>query len=234
MTRFGHSLWRAGCAALLAALAAGCSDAPSEPEVVPERDPLTIQALHDPILVDPDLAGMNEANAALTINYDGSIPPIDVSAEEASLAALEATDLLGGSEKLLDLPPPMNETPDILALAPLPGDEECAAAMKPSAIWGARLPESIPIYPRSALIYGAGNTSGTCNIRTVTFVTPVAGEQVARFYFSLARRAGFSSEVRRDGMVFMQAEKQGARLLVSVARRPDGATQASLLLSGIK
>lgn len=234
MTRFGHSLWRAGCAALLAALAVGCSDATTEPEAVPERDPLTIQALHDPILVDPDLAGMNEANAALTINYDGSIPPIDVSAEETSLAALEATDLLGGSEKLLELPSDNAESQVSETLTALTDDEECAATMKPSAIWGARLPESFPIYPRSALIYGAGNTSGTCNIRTVTFVTPVAGEEVARFYFSLARRAGFSPEVRRDGMIFMQAEKQGARMLVSVARRADGATQVSLLLSGIE
>lgn len=222
---------------------AACSGEPEEPPVVPESDPATVQALGDQIMVDPDLAQQNEANAALTGGTDHSLPPIVATREAIENAKLEAADLVGGTANLDPLgeatergdPLPEAALYSVTELAKLtPGTARCADRASFTALWAAKMPKAFPVYPRGNTIEAAGSDNAPCQLRAVRFLTPVAIDDVLAFYAASARKAGFATEhVMRGEIEELRGTKGKGSFAIYAWRRASGISDVGLVTSGI-
>lgn len=179
--------------ALALALAACSEAAPPAPERA--RDPQVAQALDDPLMTDPDLSARNEAAAALTVESDFSLPVLPATPEAIARVKAEAAVMAGGTDKLPEVAAASGIEPPIAPgagpaahLAALPGPH-CDAAISRSAIWAARMPAALPIYPRGGTIAAAGGDAPGCKLRHVEFATPVPLADVLAFYANRARAA---------------------------------------------
>jgi hypothetical protein len=225
---------------LLLPLLAACAQAePAAP--APERDPAVEQALADQIMVDPDLANENEGNAALTVAVDHSLPMLVAIPEAIAAARADASVLVKGADHLVrpDLPriEPIDDarftTPAQFAAA-LPGVRDCAEAMTYSAAWAARLPATLPVYPRGATLEAAGTDADGCSLRVASFVTPVEPADVMAFYLARARQSGFTFERAESRFAHGLAGKRGgAAFRLSIAIDPDRMTQVTLATTGL-
>ncbi len=223
---------------MLAACGGNADDAPSDGEV----DPASQAALNDPIMVDPDLAGQNEANAALTGGGGASLPAELTTPAAIQAAMEEAMALVGGSVHLKPAPKAKavaGEIPETAVLtaasraAVLPGGADCAAAAEYSAVWAARLPVTFPVYPRGSTQEAAGTDKGQCSLRVVNFLTPVGLDDVLSFYHSRAVNAGYTSEHLKVGNDNIISGTKGAASFVVYARRQAGGlTDVDLVTSG--
>lgn len=222
-------------------LLSACSQEPEADPLVPERDPMTTQALGDQIMIDPDLSQQNEAGAALTGGTDHSLPPVVATREAIEAARLEAAGLVGGSAKLrpLDAPRMVSALPEaarysVVALARLAGGTgACADRASLTAAWAARMPAAMPIYPRGNTVEAAGSDDGGCALRAVRFLTPVAGADVLAFYAASARRAGLGADYSRAGDTDVLAGAAGEkRYAVYLRRRASGISEVGLVTSG--
>ena len=225
--------------ALVLALAACGQDA----ETVAKKeavDPAIGAALADQIMVDPDLAGQNRGNAALTGGgpVDGSLPP-EVSTPEAVAAAKsDAAKLVGGT--LRPAPAAGSSAETSPAAASLTAAETgqvlgkaCADKVNYTMAWAARMPAPFPIYPRGHVREAAGTDREGCRLRVVNFVTPVAVQDVLDFYFTRAASAGFRAERRREGGdEVLRGTKGSASYIVYVRQQAGGMTEADLVVSG--
>lgn len=221
---------------------AACSSEPDEPVLVPERDPIVTQALNDQILVDPDLVGQNEANAALTGGTDHSVPPVVNTREAVERARQDAADLVGGFSNLRPLPE-AGEPGDPLPLAAQYSAGElakaagvtgaCADGMGYTAMWAAKMPEALPVYPRGNTIEAAGNDSAKCSVRVVRFLTPVSREDVLSFYAARAKSAKIPASYRTIGAVqALEGTKGRKRYSIYAHRRPSGISEVALVTDG--
>lgn len=230
------------CAALLLAGCGWFGDEAEEP--AREADPATSGALGDPIMYDPDLAGQNRADSAAFIpSGDGSVPTIDHNAEAIAAARSEALRLVGGPGKMEKAPEPREVagalpedatlTAAARAAAAPGGNGDCAARVKYTMQWAARLPAPFPVYPRGAVQEAAGSDAGGCSLRVVNFVTPVPLGEVMDFYYSRAHAAGFSAErVLQEGDDVLSGVKESASYVIYARRLPSGTTEVDLITSG--
>ncbi len=77
-------------------LLAACGDRKVELPAQPD-DPIMSRALGESLMIDPDLTGQNQANAAMSDgSRDGSVPPLNVTDKAIAQARSEAIDLIGG------------------------------------------------------------------------------------------------------------------------------------------
>lgn len=185
---------RTALAASLTLLAACGGD--TAPGPAPSRDPQVAQALDDPLMTDPDLSSRNEGAAALTVDSDGSLPLLPATPEAVAAARAEAAALIGrATGRALPKPdsgpaePIANGTPEA-HLKALPFGAGCATGLAVSAIWAARLPSALPVYPRGATVAAAGSDGPGCKARVVTFTSPVPLDEVIAFYWARAARLG--------------------------------------------
>ena len=218
-----------------------CDGGETEVAEVDARDPLVEQALGDQLMVDPDLASQNEANAALTVAFDSSFPPL-VTGPEQRAAALTATRslLLEGGE-ITDLPKPDqgDNNTDFPSLAgALTAAErasrigfakECANRLNYSAIWAARLPKQAAIAPDGAVIEAAGNPQAACNIRIVTYVTNLPLEEVMQFHFNLAKRANLAPRYSVGEENAVHAISSRASIAIHARKRSELQTEVDVI-----
>ncbi len=219
-----------------------CGDSPADSEGG-EVDPATEQALNEQIMVDPDLANQNEANAALTGGTDQSIPPENMTPEAIQAARDAAYALVGGSDGLKELPQPTNyaypipETATLTAAskASITADgTSCAENAQYSATWAAKLPAIFPVYPRGTTKEAAGTDAGDCALRAITFLTPVPMEEVLTFYYSRAETAGYTTEYAvADQDTIVSGVKGGASYIVYARRLSSGLTEVDLITNGL-
>ncbi|WP_324828002.1 hypothetical protein [Qipengyuania zhejiangensis] len=221
------------------ALLAACSGGGEGDDAANAIDPASEQALNDELLTDPDLAGNNEANAALSGTGNAAIPDIDKSQRAVDAARTRAAELVGGTESLKPAPAARQlaeNAPDSAAMiaaaqaAVAPGGANCAASVKYSASWAARLPTAFPVYPRGNTQEAAGSDEGECALRIVTFYTPVALDDVLAFYSSRARDAGFGVDhVVKAGDNVLSGTKGQSAYVVYGRRLDSGVTQIDLV-----
>ena len=221
---------------------AACGSGAEEPGAAGEMDPATQAALNDPIMVDPDLAGQNEANAALTGGTGASLPAEATTPAAIQGAREEAMALVGGSVNLKPAPKARviaGAIPETAALtvatraAVLPGGTDCAAGVEYSAAWAARLPAAFPVYPRGSTQEAAGSDKGPCSLRVVNFLTPVALDDVLSFYHSRAVSGGYTSEhLRVEGDNVISGTKGAASFVVYARKQANGLTDVDLITSG--
>lgn len=151
-----------------------------------DADPALTAALEDPILTDPELS--QQAN-----RHNVRPPELPTRAEYPAA---------GG-------PPPVRrasaEGPPAPA-APLAGGG-CGAARPGQPApqfsygmeWAQRLPAHFPPYPGGRVTEAAGQDSGPCRIRVVTFRTGDPHQRVIDWYRQRAVHAGFSAEQQTRG-----------------------------------
>lgn len=222
------------------ALLAACSDDP-EDDTTGEMDPASEQALNEDLMTDPDLAGSNEANAALSGSSDGSLPTINRSPEAIASARSRAVQMVGGADALKTAPSPraMSEgdtatraMTQAARAAVSPGGLNCADRVEYTTSWAAKLPPAFPVYPRGSTIEAAGSDEGSCALRVVTFRTPVPLDDVLAFYHTRALDNGFGAEhVTLAGDNILSGTKGDDAYVIYGRRLPSGLTEIDLVTS---
>ena len=87
-------------------LLAACGFGETDDTGPADLDPAVAQALNAPLMTDPDLTALNEANAALTGSTDHSLPLPVANPEAIRDAQDRAIALVGGHSALAQLPQP--------------------------------------------------------------------------------------------------------------------------------
>ncbi|MET0250176.1 MAG: hypothetical protein ABW164_10670 [Sphingobium sp.] len=165
-------------------------------------DPAIKGALADQIVVDPQLVGQSNRNAVRTADKpaNAALPVLRGDAEKAQKDALR---IAGG--KLLRAPAPgkgeeMASRATLGALAREQGhggkNGGCAKKLVYANSWAQRLPEPFTLYPGANLTEAAGADRDGCTLRAASFTTPAPKARVIDFYYTQARRAGFSADHR--------------------------------------
>lgn len=227
------------------ALLAACGgDADNEGNVSAEADPALSGALSEEIMVDPDLAGQNMADAGVGMGSgDGSLPTENNSAKAIAAAKSEAFRLVGGQGKLKAAPDARvatsgdNAGPDLIAAAKAAtfstSGANCAEIVEYTMAWAAKLPKTFPVYPHGSVQEAAGTNNAGCLLRVINFTTPVALEDVINFYFTRASAAGFEADRVRQGDEDMLGGTKGQAAYVVTARKlPSGRTGVDLVTGG--
>ncbi len=221
------------------ALLASCGDTAEDEAAGDAMDPASEQALNDELMTDPDLAGSNEANAALSGTGNAAIPNIDKSPRAIEAARSRAAELVGGRSKLTSAPAarelgenaePSRAMVAAARAAVAPGGENCGDKVEYTSAWAAKLPAAFPVYPRGNTQEAAGTDEGECALRVVSFLTPVALDEVLAFYNTRAKAAGYSVEhTTGAGDNILSGTKGDSAYVVYARRLPQGVTEIDLV-----
>lgn len=168
-------------------------------------DPEINAALSDRILVDPDLTDSANVNTVKMADrpLSGAIPPDSGYDGDASIEALDAA-------KLMRAPKPVTVAAEDCAtcaenravtLGGLAADQgvargkgTCDAKLQYGAGWAMRMPPEFPVYPRGRVKEAGGVDGGICDIRVATFTTSAKMQDVIDYYYTRARKSGYSAE----------------------------------------
>lgn len=222
-------------------LLTACGDA-AAPETTPLRDPAIMGALSEPLQSDPDLVGASRNATMLSGGgpAEGGVPLFGPDDKEAARARDAALALLGGS---ISAAPVAQGGPGKSAVAAaataasvaaaLPFAASCASSLDYSFAWAARLPATLPIYPRAQAQEAGGSDAGGCRLRVVNFRTPVAVSDVIDFYHASAARGGLVPRVSQAGEdQVVTGGKAGLSFAVYARRMSDGMTEVDLVTNG--
>lgn len=235
--RFGAL--RLGIAALALAAVTGCGDETVDAPVdVLTQDPQLARALHDPLMVDPDLAWRTEANAAIALRDGHPLPPFDAR-EDASNRAREAArlDLLengqiptvpgfasdGGGVSLATI-----ATADEMVKA-VGARTDCITQMDASLGWSTRMPPTSSVMPHGMVQQAAGADVGNCVVRVVRYLVPAAIEDVLEYHLTKVDRERFDITLYNAPEVQMVAERRDQKLAVHMRPGPGGMTAVDVV-----
>lgn len=202
-------------------------------------DPALHEALEAPIASDPDLAGEANRDAVRPGNkpLNGAVPA-RLSPAEAKAAALK---LAGG--KLMPTPAAtrsVTSTKNPVTLAEMAEQRErtasnCGSArIEYAAGWASRMPAAFPVYPGGTVNEAAGANNAPCNIRAVSFTTSAPLNEVMDFYYTMARRAGYSVEhleENGENVLGGARDKDEGAYYISF-RKTNGGTAVDLIANG--
>lgn len=245
----------AGAAALSLALAAcgtGQTDADTDAESLDSAllgeadnsDPALTTALEDQIMVDQDLAGQSNANAALPGDaVSGSPIP------ETLHTAADAQEAISAG-RLLSAPAPTEgeacaqcdgrsagrgETTLGAAASrqsSQPQFEACTAPVEYGMQWAGTLPRAFSVYPGSEVVEAAGHDAEGCRVRVVSFRTSASMQRLLDWYYTRAVRTGYSAEhqLRHDNNVLggYRERDEGAYYII-FAPRAGGGTDVDII-----
>jgi hypothetical protein len=226
MRRSAILLSLSACAALSAC---GGDPAPQEP-IVNEVDPYIARALNDPLMVDPDLAHRNEANAAITIGYDHALPSFKGSEEAASRARETARLELLEDGPISDLPFAQTDGgPASLAgqfgvsavLATIGVPQECQSNIRGDFAYAASMPDVTRIMPHGMVRVAAAVEEPGCTLHLARYQTPASIEDVAQYHYNRIRRAGFEPSFFESPETSLIAHRRGTHVQV-FARKSTG------------
>ncbi|MEY4269545.1 MAG: hypothetical protein RLZZ58_761 [Pseudomonadota bacterium] len=205
-------------------------------------DPAIKGALEDQIMVDPKLAGQANQNAVTPGNQpvDGRIPAVagGKAGADAELAAAKVAGKLMRAPDAL----PMDEDctscdakrPVTLgAMARNQTGGSCDAKLTYGNEWADRLPAAFRVYPRAFVKEAAGVAGGKCNVRVVNFETSASPQAVLDYYYTMARKAGFTAEHRAAGGEHMLGGTRGDDAFVVMLRQDGtGPVDVDIVASG--
>ena len=223
------------------ALLAGCGD--DKTKAGAEGDPAVTGALGDQIMVDPELAGQDRSADGVSAGSNKvEIPPEQRTPEAIAAARTEAAKLAGGN---IETAPPAKKDGNPAALveqastaaqvaqASKAASADCAQRAQYSMNWANQLPDALKVYPRGAVQEAAGILGDGCNLRVVSFATPVAADDVINFYYTRVRKAGYDAQHHMDGGDHVLGGKKGGEAYVVYARKLDGGlTEVDVIASG--
>jgi hypothetical protein len=207
-------------------------------------DPAMNAALEDRILVDPAMADGSNSNMVKAPDQplDGSVPP-----DTGPDATLTSAEELNGA-KLLRAPKPTvvdsgdcrnctgssGQTLESLAAEQgvKRGKGTCEAKLQYGAGWAARMPTEFPVYPNGRVKEAAGVEGGICDIRVASFSTSASMQAVADYYYTRARRSGFTADYEiRDGEHVLGGtrDNDGGAYVISLNPLPGGGTSVEIV-----
>lgn len=200
-------------------------------------DPALAGALHDQIMVDPQLVQSANAGAVRPAPRPdpGSMPPDE-------LGAPRDTSRPG------DLKPAPAATPGCrdcvaargaLTLGALAERQSqarvaaCAGGLRYATGWADRLPAALPLYPDARVAEAAGNDDNGCALRVVSFASSAPPSRVTDWYYAHGSRAGFAADHHEDGMERVLRGTHGASsFMLYLHPRAGGGTEADLVTAG--
>ena len=169
-------------------------------------------------------ASPGEENSSGDARSEGGVNRTTGKPLSPAQARAEALRLAGG--KLMETPPAskfVTSTKEPITLGGKASGRQggaCAPARIGYAMdWGDRMPATFPVYPGGTVIEAAGADNAPCNIRAVSFTTMVPAKEVMDFYYTMARRNGYSVE---------HAEENGGDVLGGTRDRDEGAFYISI------
>lgn len=208
-------------------------------------DPAMNAALEDKILVDPALADGSNSNMVKAPDQplDGSVPPDN--GYEGSTASAEELD----GAKLMRAPKPTvvndkecrdcggnggGQTLEALAAEQgvKRGKGTCEAKLQYGAGWAGRMPTEFPVYPKGRVSEAGGVEGGICDIRVVSFSTSASMQAVADYYYTRARRSGFTADYEiRNGEHVLGGirDNDGGAYVITLAAAPGGGTSVDIV-----
>jgi len=207
-------------------------------------DPVLRAAVEDRITVDPDLVAQSNRNSIRPADkpLNGTVPaatgraPADGAVEKlAGGPLMQAPAALSDDSKRR---PDEAITLGGLARLQKAGGKGRACPPPPPALqysnsWAQRLPAAFPLYPDAQLREAAGAGSGICGMRAVSFTTAAPVQDVLNFYYTLARRAGYSAERQaRDGQDILGGTRNEAAYYLALEPAPGGGTRVNLIVNG--
>jgi hypothetical protein len=207
------------------------------------NDPAMKGALEEQILVDPDLVDQSNQNAVLGKGDDGALPSASAPSNSAAVGKAAAEKEFAGS-KMLSAPAPKKvsaeECTDCSKGATLGAKAEmqqrgkgtCDAKLSYAMSWASKMPPEFRVYPRANVKEAAGVDAGLCDIRVVNFTTPVALKNVADYYYTKARRGGYSAEYQlRDGEHVMGGTKEAndGAFVIFMRQMANGGTEVDIV-----
>lgn len=175
-----------------------------------DSDPAMNAALDDRILVDPEMTdGSNVTAVSEPTQPLNGARPADTGYEGAVASAEDLADT-----KIMRAPTPTvvgaedckscgeNRAVTLGGLAKdqygdqytQRGKGTCDAKLQYGAAWATRMPTEFPVYPKGRVKEAGGVDGGICDIRVVSFVTSSAMQDVVNYYYTRAKRSGFSAE----------------------------------------
>ncbi|MES2055893.1 MAG: hypothetical protein V4564_08150 [Pseudomonadota bacterium] len=205
------------------------------------RDPALTSALQDQIMVDPALTQQanNDAVRPPAQPYSGAIP-----ADGVAAGARGATGA-ATSETLKSTPAPKSascpqcdaarESLTLGALAARQksgGGANCTANMRYSTRWAQRLPADLPLYPDARVSEAAGNDSGTCTVRAVSFASSAPLQTVLDWYYTRTTNAGYSAEHQAQGEEHVLGgtrKRDDGAFALFLTKRGDGGTDVDIV-----
>lgn len=225
---------------VLLCMLAACSAGEGEGETATPLtdDPLVARALHDPLMSDPDLSALNEANALLGFAGDSALPVLPAT-PEAAQAAREAGRLeLLETGEIAPLPSPVSGIGTVPArdasgadlLAALGAPASCAPVLEQGFVWAAALPPAAAIMPQGMVVRAGGADTAACKLRIIRYHTPAAAADVLEYHFTRALRAGLSPLRYAEGGESLAARaSRGEAWAVAVRETASGFTEVDLL-----
>lgn len=221
---------------LLAACGLGASDESS----IAELDPAVAKALSAPLMTDPDLARLNEANAALSGSRDHSLPLLVTTPQAIRDAQDRAIALAGGRSALASLPEPESlpdegeESPLVLledVARRVNAADACLADVRYSAVWASKLPDRLPVYPRGAVTEAFGRDGPDCTVRAVRFVSPVPPGDMLQFYATIAGQEKYTLTYRASKQLWqLEGHKPDTAFMVEVRPSLLGGQEVDLIV----
>jgi len=177
------------------------------------KDPAMNGALQDQIQVDPDLTEQSNRNSAVdtTGATSGAVPGVEgakggkaaANAEFAGkgmLSAPKPTVAKVGDCATCDATKGTTLGAKAEAQAGGRGKGTCDAKLSYDMGWANRMPPEFKVYPRANVKEAAGVDGGLCDIRVVNFTTRESMKDVVDYYYTKAKRSGYSAEYQlRDG-----------------------------------
>ncbi len=204
-------------------------------------------AMDSEIMVDPNMVGQSNANAAIAgaAPLVGGVPTVR-GGGSANDAIAEARTRVGGPMLRAPAPGRFEDSCDsncdqvaaarpatLGGLARQQAGAGCAADIRYGAEWAQRLPAAFAIYPRSALIEAAGVANGTCNVRVVNFQSRAGMTAIMDYYYTMALRSGYTAEHLLRGNEHYLGGTQGDNAFVIMARDIGGGViDVDLVASG--
>lgn len=200
-------------------------------------DPALTVALEDQIMVDPDLTGQSNQNAALPGNAVSGAPiPETLDTMQDAQAAIDNGRLLSAPEAIAvedgdgRSAAQAQTTQGAMAerQASDPQVESCSGTVEYGIEWAASLPRAFDVYAGSEVIEASGYNQDHCRMRIVSFRTRVPMEHLIDWYYTRAIRSGFSSEhqLRHGNNVLggFREQDEAAYYLVFAPRQGGGTT----------
>ena len=242
----------AGAALAMAVSVTGCRNAEQsqvseQPDGLAANDPAVRTAVGSEIMVDPNMVGQSNSNAATggARPVTGGVPVVRGGGTAAEAVA-DARTRVGGELMRAPNPGTYEETcqqSDCRQAQPRPATlgglarqqagGPCAADIQYGNEWAQRLPAAFPIYPRAALVEAAGINNGRCNLRVVNFQSRAGMQAVLDFYYTMARRNGFTAEHLLRGNEHYLGGTKGNEAFVIMARNmPGGVVDVDMVSNG--
>lgn len=186
-------------------------------------DPALNEALEDPVASDPDLTGAANRDAVRPADkpLNGAVPatlsPKETRAKALLLAGGKLMETPAATKSVISTKEPV--TLGGMAEKKQSGDKCGTPQISYNMQWASKMPAALPVYPGANVTEAAGTSkTGACGLRAISFTTAIPSKEVMDFYYTMARRAGYSVE---------HNEHNGGNVLGGTRDKDDTAYYAS-------